>query len=316
MLSKLRNLRDKLTKSKSGFIDKIAETVKVRGVIDEQLYEELEEILIKNDTGTEMAEKIVQNLRKEVKEDKITDPEVVQIYLVDIMQTILFKDIPDEHDFFQPPALQPFVIAFVGVNGTGKTTTIGKVAYRFAQAGKKVLIVAGDTFRAAAIDQVAIWAERAGVQILRSEPERDPASVIYDGVASAVAKKFDIVLIDTAGRQHTKDRLMKELNKIDRVIKKACPEAPHETILVVDSTTGQNAISQAKHFDEAIKLTGIALTKFDGTAKGGIIFNIKQNLDIPVRLLGVGEQIDDIENFHTVRFVRAFFAGNDQAEEE
>ena len=316
MLSKLKSLRDKLTKSKSGFIDKIAETVKVRAVIDDELYEDLEEILIKNDTGSQMAERIVESLRKEVKEDRITDPEVVQIYLVDIMQNILFKDIPDESDFFAPPALQPYVIAFVGVNGTGKTTTIGKVANRFAKAGKRVLIVAGDTFRAAAIDQVAIWAERAGVEIMRSEPDRDPAAVIYDGVASAVAKKYDIVLIDTAGRQHTKERLMKELQKIAKVIKKACPEAPHETILVVDSTTGQNAISQARHFNESIKLTGIALTKFDGTAKGGIIFNIKQNLEIPVRLLGVGEQIEDIENFHTVRFVKAFFAREDETSAE
>ncbi len=311
MLSKLKSLKDKLTKSKSGFIDKISETVKVRGVIDEQLYEDLEEILIKNDTGTQMAEIIITNLRKEVKEDRITDPEVVQIYLVDIMQNILFKDTEDESDFFDIPDIKPYVIAFVGVNGTGKTTTIGKVANRFAKAGKSVLIIAGDTFRAAAIDQVAIWAERAGVHLMRSEPERDPASVIYDGVASAVAKKYDVVLIDTAGRQHTKERLMKELLKIDRVIKKAYPQAPHETILVVDSTTGQNAISQAKHFDEAIKLTGIALSKFDGTAKGGIIFNIKQNLEIPVKLLGVGEQIDDIESFHTVRFVKAFFAQED-----
>lgn len=316
MLSKLKSLRDKLSKSKSGFIDKISETVKIRGVIDDQLYDDLEEILIKNDTGSQMAERIIESLRKEVKEDRITDPEVVKIYLVDIMQNILFKDIPDESDFFEPPAIQPYVIAFVGVNGTGKTTTIGKVANRFAKAGKKVLIIAGDTFRAAAIDQVAIWAERAKVQIMKSEPERDPAAVIYDGVASAVARNYDIVLIDTAGRQHTKERLMKELQKIDRVIKKACPEAPHDVILVVDSTTGQNAISQAKHFNESIKLTGIALTKFDGTAKGGIIFNIKQNLEIPVRLLGVGEQIDDIENFHTVRFVKAFFAEGDEDESE
>lgn len=316
MLSKLKSLRDKLSKSKSGFIDKISETVKIRGVIDDQLYDDLEEILIKNDTGSQMAERIIESLRKEVKEDRITDPEVVKIYLVDIMQNILFKDIPDESDFFEPPAIQPYVIAFVGVNGTGKTTTIGKVANRFAKAGKKVLIIAGDTFRAAAIDQVAIWAERAKVQIMKSEPEHDPPTVIYDGVASAVARNYDIVLIDTAGRQHTKERLMKELQKIDRVIKKACPEAPHDVILVVDSTTGQNAISQAKHFNESIKLTGIALTKFDGTAKGGIIFNIKQNLEIPVRLLGVGEQIDDIENFHTVRFVKAFFAEGDEDESD
>ncbi len=317
MLSKLKSLRQKLTKSKSGFIDKIAEAVKLRGVVDEELFEEIEEIMLKNDTGIEMTELILSNLREEVRIDKITDPEVVQIYLVDIMQNILFKDIPDESDFFElPEDIKPFVMAFVGVNGTGKTTTIGKVANVFAKAGKKVLIVAGDTFRAAAIDQLMIWAERANVQILCSEPNRDPASVIYDGVAKGVRELYDVVLIDTAGRQHTKDRLMKELGKIDRTIKKACPEAPHETILVVDSTTGQNAISQALHFDEAIKLTGIALTKFDGTAKGGIIFNIKQNLKIPVRLLGVGETIEDIENFHTVRFVRAFFAGGEEAEEE
>jgi fused signal recognition particle receptor len=307
MLSKLKNLREKLSKSKSGFIDKISEVIKVRGVVDEELFDEIEEIMIKNDTGAEMAVRLLEELREEIRIDKISDPEVVQIYLVDIMQSLLFKDVEDETDFFDIPDHKPHVIAFVGVNGTGKTTTIGKVANRFAQAGRKVLIVAGDTFRAAAIEQVAIWAERAGVEILRSEPDRDPAAVIYDGVASAVAKAYDVVLIDTAGRQHTKERLMKELAKIDRSIKKACADAPHETILVVDSTTGQNAISQAKHFDESIKLTGIALTKFDGTAKGGIIFNVKQNLSIPVRLLGVGEGIDDIENFSAVRFVKAFF---------
>jgi len=311
MLSIVKNLKQKLSKTKSGFIDKIAETVVSRGVIDEEMFDEIEEILIRNDTGTDMAEIIISRLREELRVDRIKNPEVVKIYLADVMQDILFKDVPDDDDFFAVPDLKPYVIAFVGVNGTGKTTTIGKLANRFAQDGKKVLIVAGDTFRAAAIEQVAIWAERAGVDILRTEPERDPASVIYDGVAKAVAKGYDIVLIDTAGRQHTKERLMKELQKIDRSIKKACPEAPHECILVVDSTTGQNAISQAQHFNESIKLTGLALTKFDGTAKGGIIFNIKQNLQIPVKLLGVGEGIDDIENFHTVRFVKAFFGKDD-----
>lgn len=312
MLNMMKSLKDKLSKTKSGFIDKIAEVVSVRGVFDEETYEEIEEILIRNDTGFEMAELIIERLKKELKTDRIKSVEVVRIYLADVMQDILFKDMQEDDDFFSlPEEIKPYVIAFVGVNGTGKTTTIGKIAHRFAKAGKKVLIVAGDTFRAAAIDQVAIWAERAGVDILRSEPERDPASVIYDGVAKAVAKSYDVVLIDTAGRQHTKDRLMKELAKIERSIKKACPEAPHETVLVVDSTTGQNAISQALHFNEAIKLNSIALTKFDGTAKGGIIFNIKQNLQIPVRLLGVGEGIDDIENFHAVRFVKAFFDKGD-----
>lgn len=312
MLNMMKSLKDKLSKTKSGFIDKIAEVVSVRGVFDDETYEEIEEILIRNDTGYEMAELIIERLKKELRTDRIKSVEVVRIYLADVMQDILFKDMQEDDDFFTlPEGIKPYVIAFVGVNGTGKTTTIGKIANRFAKAGKKVLIVAGDTFRAAAIDQVAIWAERAGVDILRSEPERDPAAVIYDGVAKAVAKAYDVVLIDTAGRQHTKERLMKELAKIDRSIKKACPEAPHETVLVVDSTTGQNAISQAMHFNEAIKLNSIALTKFDGTAKGGIIFNIKQNLQIPVRLLGVGEGIDDIENFHAVRFVKAFFDKGD-----
>lgn len=314
MLSLVKNLRQKLSKTKSSFIDKIDESVQAHGVIDDEMFDEIEEILIKNDTGTDMAELIVERLKHELKVDRIKNPAIVRIYLADVMQDILFKDVPDDEDFFEIPDIKPYVIAFVGVNGTGKTTSIGKLANRFARDGKKVLIVAGDTFRAAAIDQIAIWAERAGVDILRTEPERDPASVIYDGVAKAVAKGYDVVLIDTAGRQHTKERLMKELQKIDRSIKKACPEAPHETILVVDSTTGQNAISQAQHFNEAIKLTGLALTKFDGTAKGGIIFNIKHNLSIPVKLLGVGEGIEDIENFHTVRFVKAFFDRDDSAE--
>jgi len=173
--------------------------------------------------------------------------------------------------------------------------------------GKKVLIVAGDTFRAAAIEQIAIWAERAGVPIVRSQPDSDPAAIIYDGVHSALARGYDVVLIDTAGRQHTKDNLMKELSKIERTIQKLIPDAPHEVILVVDATTGQNAVSQAHNFDKAMKLTGIALTKYDGTSKGGIIFNLKYNLQLPVKLLGVGEGIEDLLPFKAVPFVKAFF---------
>ncbi len=308
MLNMVKSLKQKLSKTKAGFIDKISEVVSVRGVFDDETYEEIEEILIRSDTGFEMANEIIERLKSELLRDRIKSAEVVPIYLKDVMQGLLFDGVDEDDDFFDLPAdITPYVIAFVGVNGTGKTTTIGKIAYRFAMQGKKVLIVAGDTFRAAAIDQVAIWAERAGVDILKTEPERDPASVIYDGVAKAVARKYDVVLIDTAGRQHTKDRLKKELEKIDRSIKKACPDAPHQTVLVVDSTTGQNAISQAHHFNEAIKLDSIALTKFDGTAKGGIIFNIKHNLKIPVRLLGVGEGIEDIESFKAFTFVKAFF---------
>jgi fused signal recognition particle receptor len=188
MLSIVKSLKQKLSKSKSSLIDKIAETVQAHGVIDDEMFEEIEEILIKNDTGTDMADLIIERLKQDLRRDRIKNPEVVKIYLCDVMQDILMQDVPEDDDFFALPDIKPFVIAFVGVNGTGKTTTIGKVANRFAKAGKKVLIVAGETFRAAAIDQVAIWADRAGVDILRTEPERDPASVIYEGVAKAVAK--------------------------------------------------------------------------------------------------------------------------------
>ncbi|MDD4310739.1 MAG: signal recognition particle-docking protein FtsY, partial [Candidatus Cloacimonetes bacterium] len=254
-------------------------------------------------------------LREEIRIEKITDAEIVQIYLTDIMQDVLVREDADAPDFFAEPENKPHVIVFVGVNGTGKTTTIGKVAYKFAQKGKKVLIVAGDTFRAAAIEQIAIWADRAGVAIVRAQPDSDPSAVIYDGISSALARGLDIVLIDTAGRQHTKEKLMKELSKIDRTIKKLLPDAPHEAILVVDATTGQNAISQAFNFDKSIKLTGIALTKYDGTAKGGIIFNLRHNLKLPVKLLGVGEGIEDLIHFRRVDFVKAFFTKNSSEEE-
>jgi len=200
------------------------------------------------------------------------------------------------------------VIVFVGVNGVGKTTGIGKIANRFVKMGKSVLIVAADTFRAAAIEQLEIWAERAGAHFIKSQANADPAAVVYDGVNSAMARGYDVVLIDTAGRQPTKERLMAELSKIERSIKKLIPEAPHEVLLVLDATTGQNAISQAHHFDQAIKLSGLILSKYDGTSKGGIIFNLKENLNLPVKLIGVGEQIDDLESFNIHHFVNAFFS--------
>ncbi len=317
MLGIVRNLRQKLSKTKSGFIGKIAEAVRLRGKVDEELLEEIEDILLRCDTGVEMTELILQTLREQIRNEKITDAEIVQIYLVDIMRDMLIAADEDPPDFFTSTPNKPHVIVFVGVNGTGKTTTIGKVAYKFAQMGKKVLIVAGDTFRAAAIEQIAIWADRAGVSIIRSQADSDPSSVIYDGINSALSKGYDVVLIDTAGRQHTKENLMKELGKIDRTIKKLLPEAPHEAILVVDATTGQNAISQAMNFDKSIHLTGIALTKYDGTAKGGIILNLRHNLKLPVKLLGVGEGIEDLMGFKVVDFIKAFFAiENENMEEE
>jgi len=316
VLSFVRNLKQKLTKTNNGFVGKINEAVKARGKVDDEMLEEIEEILLRCDTGVEMTDLILQRYREELRKDRITDPEIAQIYLTDVMRDILLSVDEDPTDFFRDLKGNPQIIAFVGVNGTGKTTTIGKVAYKFSQMGKKVLIVAADTFRAAAIEQIAIWAERAGVAIVRSQPNSDPAAVIYDGVSSATAKGYDIVLIDTAGRQHTKENLMKELGKIDRTIKKLIPDAPHEAILVVDATTGQNAISQAVNFDKSIKLTGIALTKYDGTAKGGIIFNLRHNLRLPVKLLGIGEGIDDLIGFKAVDFVKAFFAKEQNENEE
>jgi len=307
VLNIVKNLKEKLSKTNSSFMGKITETVKKRKVVDEDMLTEIEEILLSCDTGIEMTDIIITRFKEQLKKDKVTDPEIAQIYLTDVMRDILLAENEDIHDFFAEPKVKPYVIVFVGVNGTGKTTTIGKVAYKFSQMGKKVLIVAGDTFRAAAIEQIAVWAELAGVAIVRSQPDSDPAAIIYDGVKSALARNYDVVLIDTAGRQHTKENLMKELNKIERTIKKLIPDAPHEVILVVDATTGQNAVSQAHNFDKAMKLTGIALTKYDGTSKGGIIFNLKHNLQLPVKLLGVGEGIEDLLPFKPVPFVKAFF---------
>ena len=307
MLNIVKNLKEKLSKTNSSFMGKITETVKKRKVVDEDMLTEIEEILLSCDTGIEMTDIIITRFKEQLKKDKVTDPEIAQIYLTDVMRDILLAENEDIHDFFAEPKVKPYVIVFVGVNGTGKTTTIGKVAYKFTQTGKKVLIVAGDTFRAAAIEQIAVWAELAGVAIVRSQPDSDPAAIIYDGVKSALSRSYDVVLIDTAGRQHTKENLMKELSKIERSIKKLIPDAPHEVILVVDATTGQNAVSQAHNFDKAMKLTGIALTKYDGTSKGGIIFNLKHNLQLPVKLLGVGEGIEDLLPFKPVPFVKAFF---------
>lgn len=307
MLNIVKNLKEKLAKTNSNFMGKITETVKKRKVVDEKMLAEIEEILLSCDTGIEMTDIILTRFKEQLKKDKVTDPEIAQIYLTDVMRDILLAENEETPDFFAEPQVKPYVVVFVGVNGTGKTTTIGKVAYKFNQMGKKVLIVAGDTFRAAAIEQIAIWAERAGVPIVRSQPDSDPAAIIYDGVHSALARGYDVVLIDTAGRQHTKDNLMKELSKIERTIQKLIPDAPHEVILVVDATTGQNAVSQAHNFDKAMKLTGIALTKYDGTSKGGIIFNLKYNLQLPVKLLGVGEGIEDLLPFKALPFVKAFF---------
>lgn len=304
----MRNLRQKLAKTKSGFLGKIAEAIRLRGKVDEELMEEIEDILLKCDTGVEMTQHIMDELTAKIRVDRITDASVVQMELQNIMQNILLNDFDDDQDFFLEINAKPWVVVFVGVNGVGKTTSIGKIAHRLHQMGKTVMIVAGDTFRAAAIEQLTIWAERASATIIKSQHNADPAAVIYDGINAAVSRGFDVVLIDTAGRQHTKDNLMKELSKIDRTIKKIIPDAPHQALLVLDATTGQNAISQASHFDQSMPLTGLILSKYDGTSKGGIIFNLKHKLHLPVKLIGIGESIEDLQPFNINEFVQAFFS--------
>ncbi len=313
-MSIINNLKKKLAGTKNSFLGKIAEAVKLRGKVDEELMEQIEEILLKCDTGVEMTDLIMKTLREKIRLDKISDPEEVQRALQEIMEEILLKDYNEETNILDKINAKPYVIVFVGVNGVGKTTSIGKLAHRFIQQGKKVMIIAADTFRAAAIEQLAIWAERAGATLIKSQSNADPAAVVYDGIASALAKDYDVVLIDTAGRQHTRENLMKELSKIDRTIKKLIPDAPHQVLLVVDATTGQNAISQATNFSKAIPLTGIVLAKYDGTAKGGIIFNLKHNLNLPVLFLGVGETLDDLEPFDVKNFIEAFFTTTEENE--
>ncbi len=314
MLSIARGLRKKLARTRSGFLGKIAEAIKLRGKVDDELMEQIEEILLKCDTGVEMTEVIMDRLKERVRIDRIDDVGEVQTALQEIMQDILRSDYDESVSIYDEIDNKPYVIVFVGVNGVGKTTSIGKIAKRLTRAGESVMIIAGDTFRAAAIEQLAIWAERAGAEMVKSQQDADPAAVIYDGIAAAISRHHDVVLIDTAGRQQNRESLMKELSKIDRTIKKLLPEAPHQVVLVLDSTTGQNAISQAVGFDKAIALTGLILSKYDGTSKGGIIFNLKHNLQLPVRMIGVGEGIDDLEDFKINEFIDAFFDSNETEE--
>lgn len=307
MLSFVKSLKEKIAKTKNSFIGKIAETLSIRGKVDEELLEELEEVLLQADLGGELAMNIIDQLRDEIRVRKITDTTEVQSTLQKIISDILIKDYENIEPGIQTSSAKPYVVLVIGVNGNGKTTTIGKLAKKLKDEGKSVLLVAADTFRAAAIEQLTIWAERANVPLIKQLSGADPSSVVYDGVAAAVNKNVDVVLIDTAGRQHTKVNLMNELSKINRTIQKIIPEGAHETLLIIDSTTGQNGISQAKLFNEVTKLTGLVLTKFDGTAKGGIAISIKHQLNIPVKYIGIGEGIDDLRVFDAEEFVTALF---------
>ncbi len=294
-----------LEKTRKEFVSQLSNLSKKYKNIDDNYFEELEDILIMADIGVDTVVHFVDLLRKRVKTEKITDA----AYLKDIIIDELFvmyvgNNILDSKIHYNEDG--PTVILFVGVNGVGKTTTIGKLANNLKKEGKKVLLIAGDTFRAGAIEQLEEWATRAQVDCV-SSTSKDPSSVMYDGLEKAVAEAYDVVLIDTAGRLQNKDNLMRELEKINRVIQKIIPSSPHETLLVIDATTGQNGISQAKSFKEITDITGIVLTKLDGTAKGGIVLAIKETVNIPVKFVGLGEGIDDLEKFDIEKYIYGLF---------
>ncbi len=302
----LKRLKDGLTRTKSNLVGRVKSVIGLHAKVDDDLIEELEEALIESDVGVSATEKIIEGLRERVKSEGNAEPESVLEMLKSEVSEILVSD--NHRDSFFEADVSPFVIMVVGVNGTGKTTSIGKLANTFKQNGKSVIIAACDTFRAAAIEQLEIWADRVGCDFVRSTPGADSAAVAYDAVQAAKSRGLDVVIIDTAGRLHTKANLMEELKKIKRVVTKADPTAPHEILLAIDATTGQNGVQQVKVFDQAIDLTGLVLTKLDGTAKGGIVIAIAEEFKVPVRFVGLGEQIDDLDEFSPRDFVEALFS--------
>jgi fused signal recognition particle receptor len=301
-VSFFKKLKDGLFKTRKNITEKINDVLANFRTIDEDLFDELEEILITADVGVETTMRILDDLRKKIKLDNIKEPMMIKELLKEEMLHILGEqaEMIGHHT--------PEVILVIGVNGVGKTTSIGKIASRFKSSGKKVLLAAGDTFRAAASEQLEVWGNRSGVDIIKHQEGADPAAVIFDAINAAKSRKTEILICDTAGRLHNKKNLMEELKKIFRVIEREYPEAHKEVLLVLDATTGQNAISQAKIFKEAANITGIVLTKLDGTAKGGIVIAIKSELDIPVKLVGVGEKINDLQDFVPQDFINALFA--------
>ncbi len=294
-------LKSGLFKTKSAIVDKIDNIFKSFAKVDEDLFDELEELLISADVGVNCTETILERLRETVIDKKIKEPELVKEELFAILREMI-----GDHEPLNL-STKPSVILVIGVNGVGKTTSIGKIAHDLKEKGKKVVVAAADTFRAAAAEQLSVWCDRAGVDIIKQGAGADPASVVFDAINAVKSRGADVLLIDTAGRLHNKKNLMDELAKIDRVIGRELPEAAKETLLVLDATTGQNAVYQAKEFKEASKITGLVLTKLDGTAKGGIIISIREELGIPVKFIGVGEQIDDMKPFSAEEFASALF---------
>jgi len=309
--------REGLAKTRSVLTDRMADLFSRRQKIDEAFFEELEEILIAADVGVKTVMTLIDDLRGEVKKRKIEDPSLLKPILSEKLMDMLHGDGGETALRLNPDGLT--IILFVGVNGVGKTTTIGKLAWRLKQQGKSVLLAAGDTFRAGAIEQLEVWGQRAGVDVIRKEAGADPAAVIFDAVQEARRRGIDVLLCDTAGRLQNKTNLMEELAKIHRVIQREVPGAPHETLLVLDAATGQNALQQARLFGEKSGVTGLVLTKLDGTAKGGIVVAIRHELKLPVKFVGLGEKMDDLQEFDAEQFVHALFAGladQDDGEQE
>lgn len=297
----LAKLREGLSKTKNAIFGKIDALLKHFVRVDEDLLDELEELLITSDVGVAATEEILERLREEIKNGRLKEPEQIKGILRNILTELIGEGEPLKLD------TTPSVILVIGVNGAGKTTSIGKISNRLHKAHKKVVVAAADTFRAAAIDQLAVWCDRAGVELVKQQEGADPAAVVYDAIQYTKKKNADVLIIDTAGRLHNKKNLMDELAKINRVILRELPEASRETLLVLDATTGQNAILQAKEFSRAAEITGLVLNKLDGTAKGGIVLSIRRELGLPVKFIGVGEKIDDMQEFDAEEFVAALF---------
>ena len=298
------NLKNGLSKTKDALTDKINETLKLAITIDEDLYEELEEILVMSDIGMDTTIEIINRLKDKIRKEKINDPNEVYPALKDVIKVMMLEgtqEVSNEEEVGKK------VLLVIGVNGVGKTTSIGKLAAKNKNAGKKVLLAAADTFRAAAIDQLEVWSQRAGVDLIKHSEGSDPAAVVFDAVNAAKARNTDLLICDTAGRLHNKKNLMDELSKIGRIIDREFEGANKETLLVLDATTGQNAVIQAKQFMEACPIDGIILTKLDGTAKGGVVISIKNSLNIPVKYIGVGEGIEDLQEFDAESFAEALF---------
>ena len=305
---KKESLNRGLEKTKESVFTKLSRAVAGKSKVDEEVLDNLEEVLVSSDVGVETTLNIIERIEKRVARDKyLNTSELNRILKEEIVALLGINNIDTESDFLAPLPYKPYVIMVVGVNGSGKTTTIAKLAYLYKSAGRKVLLGAADTFRAAAIDQLQIWADRTGVSLIKQQMGADPASVAFDTVKSAVAGGFEVVIIDTAGRLHNKINLMTELTKIKNVMKKVLPEAPHEVLLVLDGSTGQNAFEQAKQFTSATDVNALAITKLDGTAKGGVVIGISDQLKIPVKYIGIGEKLDDLQIFSRIDFVESLF---------